>query len=105
MPKRIPRWFKEHPNLFAFLLMTIVFIYTTASFASVVDKQQADAAIRKKAFCSLIYLFDQSIKLQGTTDLGPLQQPYDDFKVDAKAIECEKKPDIVVGTTTTTTGG
>lgn len=104
MPKRIPKWFKEHPNLFAFLLMTAVFIYTTATFSSVVEQQQDDAAIRKEAFCSLIYLFDQSIKIQDS-ELGPMQKPYDDFKSDAKAIECPKKPDVVIVSTTTTIGG
>jgi hypothetical protein len=93
---RIRRWRKEHPNLIAFLLVVIVFLYTTARFTSVVDQRNEDSQKRFRAFCGLVYLFDQSIKLRGTTDLGALQPPYDQWKRDVEATNCPKKPDLPI---------
>lgn len=93
---RIRAWRNAHPNLIAFALVVIVFVYTTARFTSVVDQRDAEAKKRTKAFCGLVYLFDQSIKLQGNKSLGALQPPYDQWKEDVEATNCPKKPDLPI---------
>lgn len=64
--------------------------------SNLIHKQNQESQKRVKAFCGLVYLFDQSIKIQGNKDLGPLQAPYDQWKKDVSSAQCPKKPDVVV---------
>lgn len=96
MLNRVLNLLKRRPYLLSTLMVTLVFVYTTNRF-------EVEAEHRKKAFCSLIYLFDQSIRIQNNKDLGPMQEPYDQFKRDSQAVECPKRPNVVIPTTTTTT--
>lgn len=85
------------------ILFCIVVFAALAASGWGLSRVNSEAQKRKTAFCGLAYLFDESIRLQGTHDLGPLQKPYDDWKHDIGAIDCPRRPRLTVPTTTSTT--
>lgn len=83
----------------AIVVLCIAIAISTSGYlinSHLIHKQNAEAQKRVRAFCGLVYLFDQSIKIQGTKDLGPLQAPYDQWKRDVSSSNCPKRPDVVV---------
>lgn len=83
----------------AIIVLVLAVLISTSGYlinSHLIHKQDEEAKKRVKAFCGLVYLFDQSVKLQGGKDLGPLQAPYDQWKKDISSTNCPKKPDVVV---------
>lgn len=100
MPTRIPKWLNRHPNLFAFLLILAVFVWTVGRFEGVVDRLDEEAKQRRTAFCGLVFLFDESIRLSGGIQVPELKPAYEQWRRSVNTIECER---FFVPPSTTTT--
>lgn len=59
MPRRVPQWFNRHPNLFAFGLVVIVFIWAIVQIG---DEAEKRAAAEKKADAKLELRISQESK-------------------------------------------